>query len=105
VDALHLGAMIAAVKSTVRLKAMAYDSHATMGAGGGQQMDCAFETVKDVALVLDNHLKRLVVFVTTMLTAGHWLSPFGSRSVPAGAGSGSASVDDADAHYEVNRGS
>ena len=53
------------------LQTVADDAHAAMRAGGRERMDREFEAVEPVGLALRNHLKGLVIGITSRVAFRH----------------------------------
>jgi hypothetical protein len=63
------GAVSTAIKDALRFHPMTDDPAATMGAGGCQGMDRAFETIKDMGFVIHLHFEALIVHVPAYFTS------------------------------------
>src|SRR5437667_9182507 len=66
-----LGAVVAAVKCTLRLQPVADDAAAAVLAAWGEFLDGTLEAVEGVGLAVLDDLEGLVVIVSAGIAAGH----------------------------------
>jgi hypothetical protein len=66
--------VIAAVKISIGLQAMADNLASAVAASWRQRMDRAFKAIEGVRLATHYHLERLIVFISADFTASHNLS-------------------------------
>jgi hypothetical protein len=71
-----IGTMLAAVKSAPHVDALADDDTPTPAATGCERMDRTLKAIERVRLARNDHLKRLVIVVTTGFTSSHFEPPF-----------------------------
>ena len=77
VNSLEVSTMRAAIKLSVTLDAVSYDSTPTMQAGRSKGLDGTFEAVERIAPSLHDNIKTLVVVIVAYLANSHSGSPVG----------------------------